>query len=106
MSDLIWVLPGEANATRVALFERHPDHPGGEIFVAGSEQNPDAVKPVQVARTSGVEQALQRGSLQLVDPPKPARKKRSTAKKKEPEATESPQKEDPLPEPEPEPAEK
>lgn len=57
---------------RVALWERHPDHPDGEVLItAGSG-------PVVVARTPGVLRALADGRLELApvsapaDPPAPS----------------------------------
>ncbi len=41
---------------RVALWERHPDHPNGEVFVATDT-------PIEVARTLDVEAALRAGDL-------------------------------------------
>ncbi len=41
---------------RVALFERHPDHPGGEVYVAGE-------RTVEVAETAAVLQAIGTGDL-------------------------------------------
>lgn len=46
---------------RVALWERHPSHPGGEAFVAGS-------KPVQVAATPQVSRLIRAGVLVEVEP--------------------------------------
>lgn len=53
MAELI-VVHGVGN--RVALWERHPDHPGGEAFVAGP-------KPVQVAATLQVQRLIRTGAL-------------------------------------------
>lgn len=44
----------------VALWERHPDHPGGEVFLYG-----DAI--FEVARTPAVEARLRSGVLELVE---------------------------------------
>lgn len=62
MTKLIWVQPGKDDG-RVALFENHPDHPGGEAFVAGP--------PVEVALTTLVEKKLASGVLVQVSAPKP-----------------------------------
>lgn len=62
MADLIQVIGTRAG--QVGLWERHPDQPGGEIFVTG-----DAV--VTVARTPRVVDALRLGTLVEV-PPVPA----------------------------------
>lgn len=48
---------------RVALFEQHPDHPGGQALVAGSAT-------VEVAETPGVMRALADGRLTRVEKPK------------------------------------
>lgn len=55
MSDFITVQSSYKDDT-VALWERHPDHPEGEVFIVGS----DAVK---VARTPEVEKRLKDGVL-------------------------------------------
>lgn len=68
------------NDNRVALWERHPDHPEGEVWVAG-----DTV--VRVAQTSAVLKGLKDGDLVEVEA---AEKK--TAIKKEAEPTEPPAK--------------
>jgi hypothetical protein len=53
-------LPGN----RVALWERHPDHPGGEVFVAGPGE-------FEVAETAAVKKRLNDGWLVEVKlPPK------------------------------------
>lgn len=57
---------------RVALWERHPDHPGGEIFITGPGE-------YQVAETAAVKARLKSGELIEVKPPaqaKPAVKSR------------------------------
>ena len=41
---------------RVALWERHPDHPGGEVFIAGEGEH-------QVGKTPQVKTLLARGVL-------------------------------------------
>lgn len=54
----------------VALWERHPDHPGGEVFIAGFGN-------VEVAETAAVKSALRRGTLiEVKSPPKAKRKPR------------------------------
>lgn len=72
-SRLIWVKPGRDDG-RVALFEQHKDHPGGEVFVAGP--------PVQVARTLLVERKLTNGDLVECDAPTPPEPERPTRKTK------------------------
>lgn len=49
----IWVVPHPDNEDRLALWERHPEHPGGEVFVSGQDS-----APVEVAVTPGVLDAL------------------------------------------------
>lgn len=51
---------------RVALWERHPDHPGGEVFVAAGGG------PVQAACTPAVLRALAEGALVEQPRPQPA----------------------------------
>lgn len=60
MTNLIWVQPGKDDG-RVALFEQHPDHPDGEVFVAGPS--------VQVALTAMVQRKLASGELKEVSAP-------------------------------------
>lgn len=55
------VTSGLDNPRRVALWERHPDHPGGEVFVVGD-------RVVDVAETTAVAQALKAGRLVKVEP--------------------------------------
>lgn len=60
MADLIYVKSG-LKENRVALHERHPDHPAGqdgshEVFVYGDQ-------PVRVARTGAVSKRLADGAL-------------------------------------------
>ncbi len=63
MADLITVRSGH-NDKRVALWERHPSHPGGEVFIAGP-------KDVRVAHTPEVQKRLAHGGLVRVDAPDP-----------------------------------
>ena len=72
MVKLIWVKPGSDDG-RVALFEQHRDHPGGEAFVAGP--------PVQVAVTPLVERKLASGELAKVDAPLPGQATESPVRK-------------------------
>lgn len=58
MSELITVRTKQG-FSGAGLWERHPDHPGGEVFVAGS-----AV--VQVARTPMAERQIRQGVLVVV----------------------------------------
>ena len=55
MADLIYV-KSKLPDNRVALHERHPDHPGGEVFVYGDQ-------PVRVARTGMVSQRIANDAL-------------------------------------------
>lgn len=74
----------------VALWERHPDHPGGEIWLAGAGE-------FEVALTPAVEARLRNGTLVQVEPaiaptpiastPAPAR---PAATEERPEATATP----------------
>lgn len=73
----------EAASGRVALWERHPDHPGGEVFLAGAGV-------FEVAATPAVEARLRKGVLVAVEEAAVA----PPAKRAEPE---------PKSEPEPEP---
>ena len=65
------VVKSNLRGQTVALWERHPDHPGGEVFVAGPGDVP-------VAETPAVQAALKRGDLVEVKPP--AKPKRRTRK--------------------------
>lgn len=51
--DKIFVKAHPDMGDRVALWERHPDHEGGEVFIAGQDQ-----PPVEVPMTPGVMEAL------------------------------------------------
>lgn len=66
--DTIFVKSG-LNNNDVALWEKHPDHPGQEIFVAGEAE-------VEVAKTPRVLEALARKRLVEVE-----KKTASTSKK-------------------------
>ncbi|MGN6814407.1 MAG: hypothetical protein ACTHMP_26370 [Thermomicrobiales bacterium] len=58
---------------RVALWERHPDHPDGEIFVAGATE-------VQAAATAEVTRAIRDGRLiEVGAPTRRSRRSASTA---------------------------
>lgn len=65
MAELILVVAGQADG-RVALWERDPAHPGGEVFIAGN-----GGPAVRVARTPAVLHALTTGVLVAVAPPEP-----------------------------------
>lgn len=77
MTDTIKVHSGRED-DRVVLSERHPDHPGGEVFIAGQYRNKlnkdgspamsggEAVRElnvVEVAKTPRVLAALHSGAL-------------------------------------------
>ena len=47
------------------FWERHPDHPKGEAWVAGNNAQPGPA--VQVARTAAVDRALREGRLEIAD---------------------------------------
>lgn len=51
--ETFYVVAHPDNEDRLGLWERHPDHPGGEVFVAGQDS-----APVLVADTPGVREAL------------------------------------------------
>lgn len=64
--------------TRVALWETSSEHPGGEVFIAGTAE-------VEVALTPKVQAALASGALVEVKPkpaPKATTKRTSKAKTK------------------------
>lgn len=63
------ILVKAANPERVALWERHPDHPGGEIFISGETA-------VSVAETQAVQARLKSGVLVLCEEPEPAAPRR------------------------------
>jgi hypothetical protein len=57
----ILVRIGDPGDPTVALWERHPAHPGGEVFLAGPGE-------FEVAMTPAVEARLRNGRLVLVEP--------------------------------------
>ena len=59
MAELILVKA--ANPERVALWEKHADHPDSEVYVAGEDA-------VQVALTPMVQRKLDQGVLVRVEP--------------------------------------
>lgn len=63
--DVIWVRSGGTPGDAVALWERAPEHPDGEVFVAGPA-------PVRVAVTPAVIARLRDGRLVLDMPGTPA----------------------------------
>lgn len=70
--EMIWIastLPTQDDGgDKVVLFEQDRAHPDGEAFVAGP-------KPVQVARTAGVERVLREGTAVVVDSGKSTKSK-------------------------------
>ena len=61
-SPYIWVISNRKD-DRVVLFERQPEHPGGEAFVGGPT-------PAKVGRTAEVERLLHSGEIiQIEEPP-------------------------------------
>ncbi len=75
--DRIRVRVAQPEGHRVTLWERHPEHPGGEVWLAGAGEYDVAATPAVVAR-------LRDGRLVLVEtvaapPPTPARRGHITA---------------------------
>ena len=62
----IKVKAGDPNNKRVVLWERHPDHPNGEVFIAGGKDTHT------VARTPQVAALLANGRLVEVKTKRPA----------------------------------
>lgn len=63
---MITVKSALADKSRIALFEKHPDHPGGELLVTGESE-------FQAAKTRAVLAALGDGRLVEVGLTQPAR---------------------------------
>jgi hypothetical protein len=63
MPETIWVQA--TRGERVALWERDPRHPGGEVWVAGEA-------PQEVYPTPTVHRLLREGALTLVEAPQDA----------------------------------
>jgi len=63
MIDIIKV-KATNDAGRVAIWEKHPSHPNGEVFVSGNG------KTVEVANTVAVRNAIRTGALVEVQPEK------------------------------------
>ena len=77
--EMIYVIPGEPG--RVGIAEKHPAHPGGEVYVAGNAADLDAKPvPVLVAMTPQVNMRLGRGFLKRVPAPKSVAKEDSAAR--------------------------
>lgn len=68
MLNTMWVVPVEPG--RVALWERHSDHPGGELLIVwdGNDMNAEP-DPQEVVATPGVMHALLLDKLRRVLPP-------------------------------------
>lgn len=64
--EYIWVVSTDET---VGLWETSPDHPGGEVFVAGDEGSGEEPEPVKVAMTSGVRGALSTQRIRQVPAP-------------------------------------
>jgi hypothetical protein len=61
-SPYIWVISNRKD-DRTVLFERDPEHPGGEAFVGGAT-------PAKVGRTARIDQLLHSGEIiQIPEPP-------------------------------------
>jgi len=58
--SLIRVRVADPTVNQVALWERHPAHPGGEVFIAGAGE-------FEVAATPAVEARLRNGRLVQVE---------------------------------------
>lgn len=64
MPPIITVAPGpKLRPGEVAIWERHADHPDGEIFLAEGNE------PIQAARTPLVSERMSKGRLTEVEPP-------------------------------------
>lgn len=89
MAEEVIVVEAAQEDGRVALWEKHPDHPGGEVYItAGSGRH-------KVARTPAVLRALAEGKLiehpRLIGPAEPAAKAKGKGGKAEgTEAAETP----------------
>lgn len=77
------------DGTRVALWERHPDHPDGEVFIAGD-------RVVEVAETTAVRDRLKQDILVKVETRRRSKPKAKNAPKaeSEPESGDKPKAED------------
>ena len=70
MSDLVTVKSATDDG-KVILWERHPDHPGQEAYVAGTS-------PVIVALTDEVQKRIKIGALVVVQTDEPTEESAST----------------------------
>ncbi len=72
MAEIIKVKAADPN--QVALWERHEDHPDGEVFVSGRHM-------VEVALTAKVQRLLANGTLVKVEPEAPPTEEMPKTKK-------------------------
>jgi hypothetical protein len=76
---LIWIRAGQVlDRRQVILWERHPEHPGGEVWITG-----ESSEPMQAALTPAVAERLRDGRLIEVPDPEttgPARTSRKRRK--------------------------
>lgn len=80
MADTIRVMAAKQD-DRVVLWEVHPDHPNGEVFIAGNG------RATEVALTGAVERRLKTGELvQVMVESKSSKKAKVEATKVEAEA--------------------
>ena len=77
--DIIRVRLAEPESGRVALWERHPAHPGGEVWLAGAGEYDVAATPAVAAR-------LRNGSLVQVEATAPAPEPKGTGARPEKDA--------------------
>lgn len=69
MANMIWVEAGPSlDDGKVAFWERHPDHPDGEVFIKAG----DPKSPFEIADTPDVRSAIQEGRLALAQKPEAA----------------------------------
>jgi len=74
MTKTIKVMPAKTDG-RVLLWEVHPAHPAGEVFIKGDETT------YLVAQTTAVTGLLERGQLVKIQAPEPQTKKTVKATK-------------------------
>lgn len=77
--DIIRVRVAEPESGRVALWERHPAHPGGEVWLAGAGVYDVAATPAVAAR-------LRNGTLVQVEAAAPAPEPKGTGERPEKDA--------------------
>ena len=76
MAELIWVVPNEPG--KVGAWEVHPDHPGGEAWVAWDSASEGEPGPVCVALTPYISLRLGRQFIRQVSAPKRRTTRRKT----------------------------